>query len=1191
MLKVLRAMRYYLVLLFFFSLVTYSQENCNNGIDDDNDGKIDLNDSDCNCGPTTSIPSIIPNPSFESYTSCPNSISQLNNSSQWQQASSPTTDYFNSCGYLNNAGMTPFPDGNAAVGAFFADGWQEYLGACLTTPMLAGTNYQLTFNIASKPATHDVSLGNGGVIYYGPIDIVLYGRSSCTTFPLETTGCPSEYNSSWIILGRVNYTPIGNWGVLNIFFTPTVDINTIILGSPCELPPKYNWSNGDYAPYFYFDNLLLNTSAAFGVNVSQSGFFCDNNLVLTANLTTTFSTAVSYQWYFNGIAISGATNSTYSVPSFATNIGQYSVKITDGSTCFISTSVTVNNTIPPPNYTTIQPNCITPTGTITITTPAFEYSFDDGVTWQSSPTKSLLPVDSYYIKIKTPNGCISSANGVLITEPQLLNGSSYVVSQPTSCTTLGSITITSPIATEYSFDDGATWSTNPTSNNLTPGYYQIKIKDAVGCQSASQTVYINTIYLNYPSYTTVQPTCGTGGSITITTTATEYSFDNGTTWTTNPTATNLAPGYYTIKVRESLSCESYSQYVYINTFSLNQSPTFTKINPTCGIDGSITITTIANEYSFDGGLTWQTSPTKNLPSGYYSILFRNAVNCNSLPVQVLLDTYYLPDPTYTVIQPVCGTAGEITVNSVADQYSNDGGYTWQTSPTFSNLNSGTYLIMIKNSIGCTSNYIYINLNFVALPDPIYVISNPTCGNNGSITITSTATEYSFDGGSTWTTNPTLNNISSGYYYIKVRNGTNCESNYVFLNLQDFSSLYPEFTIDQPGCDKYASITINTPGDLYSFDGGLTWSSNNVLSNLVGGANYNIAVKKNPNCITNISTAYIYNTFLPIPTPNNYQTTVCDYLNDGTENIDLTDYNDDLISTPTSYTFGYYTSLLGAENQLSTNQITNTTAYTMSNTNNIVYVRVMTAAGCYKVVQLKISFINSPEIYLEDTYPLCLNKNIVIDAGFGYDSYLWSTGETTRFITITQAGNYSVTVTENHILGLTCYSTKTFSVFLSNYATITNIETLDWTDNENIITVNVTGTDNVIGNYEYSLDGLHYQDSNEFSNLTAGIYTVFVKDKNGCGIVNNDVFLLNYPKYFTPNTDNNHDYWRIKFSENEPNLTIKIFDRMGKFITSMNSTSIGWDGKYNGKELPSDDYWFVVVREDGRIHKGHFALKR
>lgn len=1082
--------------------------------------------------------------------------------------------------------MTPFPDGNAAVGTFFASGWQEYLGACLTTPMIAGTNYQLTFNIASKPATDDVSLGNAGIIDYGPIDIVLYGRQACTTFPLATTGCPTNYDSSWIILGKINYTPTGNWGVLNIYFTPTANINTIILGSPCQLPPNYNWGNGDYAPFFYFDNLLLNTSATFGINISQAGFFCDNNLVLTANLTTTFSPAITYQWYFNGIAIVGATNSTYNVPSFAANIGQYSVKVSDGASCFISSKVTVNNTIPPPDYTTIQPNCIITTGTITVTTPAIEYSFDNGVTWQTSPIKSLLPVGSYFIKIKSPNGCISSANGVLISEPQFLTGSNYVVTQPTTCSMMGSITITSIIATQYSFDDGATWSTNPTANNLTPGFYQIKIKDAAGCQSASQTVYINQVYLSSPNYTTVQPICGTNGSITITTTASEYSFDDGATWTTNPTATNLTPGYYIIKIRESFSCESYSQYVYINTYSLNQSPTYTKVNPTCGVDGSITITTVANEYSFDGGATWQNSPTINLPSGYYSIMFRNAVNCNSLPEYVYLDTYYLPDPICTVIQPICGTTGEITVTTVADEYSNDGGYTWQTSPTFSNLNSGTFYVMIKNNLGCTSSYIYVNLNYVVLPDPIYIATNPECGNNGSITITSSATEFSFDGGSSWTTNPTLSNLSSGFYYIKVRNGTNCESNYVFLNLQDFSSLYPEFTIDQPGCGKYASITIDTPGDLFSFDGGVTWTSNNVLANLVGATNYDIVVKKNPSCITNINTAYIYNTFLPIPTPNDYTTTECDNLNDGTEAINLNNYTTNLISNSTNYTFEFYTSLLGAENQLFGSTITNSNSYSMSNTNTKVYVRVIDANGCHKVVELKIDFINSPVIYMENNYPLCVDKYVVIYAGVGFSSYLWSTGQTTEHITITQPGNYWVTVTENHAAGLVCSSTKNFTIFLSNYATITNIETLDWTDNENVIIANATG----IGVWEYSLDGIHFQDNNTFTNLTVGTYTVFIRDKNGCGIVAKEVFLLNYPRFFTPNNDGINDAWKVKFSQYEPGIKVEIFDRNGKLLKILDNTN-SWDGIYNGNLLPSDDYWFVVHRVNGLTHKGHFAMKR
>jgi gliding motility-associated-like protein len=122
-----------------------------------------------------------------------------------------------------------------------------------------------------------------------------------------------------------------------------------------------------------------------------------------------------------------------------------------------------------------------------------------------------------------------------------------------------------------------------------------------------------------------------------------------------------------------------------------------------------------------------------------------------------------------------------------------------------------------------------------------------------------------------------------------------------------------------------------------------------------------------------------------------------------------------------------------------------------------------------------------------------------------------------------------------------------------------------------------------------LDGIHYQTSNVFAGLMSGFYTVFVKDE--CGIIMEEVVLLNYPKYFTPNDDGINDYWKINFSQFEPNLSIIIFDRFGKTIKELKANSIGWDGTYNGLKLIADDYWFVVKREDGREHKGHFTLKR
>ena len=130
-----------------------------------------------------------------------------------------------------------------------------------------------------------------------------------------------------------------------------------------------------------------------------------------------------------------------------------------------------------------------------------------------------------------------------------------------------------------------------------------------------------------------------------------------------------------------------------------------------------------------------------------------------------------------------------------------------------------------------------------------------------------------------------------------------------------------------------------------------------------------------------------------------------------------------------------------------------------------------------------------------------------------------------------------------------------------------------------------------GNYVYSLDGVHYQEEPVFTNLTPGEYTVYVMDVYGCGIVTETVAILNYPKFFTPNGDNFNDTWHINNAGYEPELEVTIFDRYGKFIKNLHANDYGWDGTYNGYNLPTSDYWFVATRADGRVYKGHFTLKR
>ena len=120
----------------------------------------------------------------------------------------------------------------------------------------------------------------------------------------------------------------------------------------------------------------------------------------------------------------------------------------------------------------------------------------------------------------------------------------------------------------------------------------------------------------------------------------------------------------------------------------------------------------------------------------------------------------------------------------------------------------------------------------------------------------------------------------------------------------------------------------------------------------------------------------------------------------------------------------------------------------------------------------------------------------------------------------------------------------------------------------------------------------YQNSPIFNLVDAGEYTIYVNDKNSCGVVSETFYALSYPKFFTPNGDNYNETWQIKNLNKKglENSKIYIFDRFGKLIKQINGEN-GWNGTYNGKPLDSSDYWFVIELTNGKIIKGHFSLKR
>jgi gliding motility-associated-like protein len=338
------------VLFFFASCLSglqyaYGQtaEICDNALDDDGDGLIDLNDPDCNC-PIELPTSLIPNPSFEENSGCPNNEGQLDLAIAWAQASDATTDYMNTCGFLvhpviGESPPLPMPDGEGCIG--FRNGkpsspdFKECTGTCLLSPLKAGTQY-----------TINMWVGFGSANTSPEFELVIYGANGCDQTGIlpyapgnPNIGCPLNV-PGYERLGATNLNGTNEWVNTDISFTPTRDLDVIVIGPNCE-PNAFDH-------YYYFDNLIIQESVAFGEPPSITGHPCLNNVSL--DIPSNFI-GDELQWYRDGIAILGETSADFTIPTNQEEQAVFQVRIIrEDGTCEISAPYTFII----PEYTTFN---------------------------------------------------------------------------------------------------------------------------------------------------------------------------------------------------------------------------------------------------------------------------------------------------------------------------------------------------------------------------------------------------------------------------------------------------------------------------------------------------------------------------------------------------------------------------------------------------------------------------------------------------------------------------------------------------------------------------------------------------------------------------------------------------------------------------------------------------------------------
>ncbi|TDE51457.1 gliding motility-associated C-terminal domain-containing protein [Flavobacterium sp. GT3P67] len=954
----------------------------------------------------------------------------------------------------------------------------------------------------------------------------------------------------------------------------------------------------------------------------------------SGSIVITTQTGVEYSLngttYQASNTFSGLAPGTYTL--YARNTADNTCVTPSGSQITINTIPTPP--VVPTTASVTQPTCVTPSGSIVIATQTgIEYSLN-GTTYQASNTFSGLAPGTYtlYVRNTADNTCVSPSGSAItinaIPISPVVPTASVV--QPTCGTPSGSILITTQTGVEYSLD-GTTYQASNSFAGLAPGTYALYVRNTADntCVTSSGSVTTINAIPNPPVVPTtasiIQPTCGTpSGSIVITTqTGIEYSL-NGTAYQASNTFSGLAPGTYTLYVRntaDNTCVTSSGSTITINTIPAPPVlPTTASVTqPTCGTpSGSIVITAqIGVEYSLNG-TSYQASNTfSGLVPGDYTLYVRNtadntcvtssgsAITINAIPIPPLV-------PTASVVQPTCGTpSGSITITTqTAVEYSLNG-TTYQASNTFTGLAPGSYTLYVRNTADntcITSSGSAITIN--AIPTPPVVpttasVTQPTCGApSGSIVITTqTGVEYSLNG-TTYQASNTFSGLAPGTtytLYVRSLSDTTCVTSSVStttINPIQVVLAPTVVSVVQPTCAvQSGSIVITTqPGVEYSLNG-ITYRASNTFNALVPG-NYTLYVRNTTDisCLNSSASVVIIN---PIPTPPAVPT--------------MTSVVHPTCSVPSG------TIVIAAQSGVEYSL--NGTTYQASNTlsglapnNYTLYVRNIADNTCSvqsltSVTVNPLPLLPSIPTLVQVTQPTCLvpsgsittstQANVQYSIGSGYQN--------SNVFNNLAPGKYIMSVRfTNSIACITLGSEITINAIPPQiqFETISDCENKEYT-----LTANPLSGSYDPNNVSYqwkNKDGNSVGTNSNVLNVTDVIasttsgqvvfpvtYTLTVTSTNtGCE-TSSDVVVesiyCNIQKGISPDGNGSNDFFDLRLMDVKK---LEIFNRYGIKVYSQTNYTDQWKGQSDkGEDLPSATYYYVIESNNGEPKTGWIYLIR
>ena len=764
----------FLLLPLFLS----AQEICDNGIDDDADGLIDLNDrADCTCQLAASTPSLLPNPSLEEFSAdqpgckssqpggLPDGTNQANCLVGWQRASLGTTDAWNA---FTLAGSEPdypselplpLPSGSGVAGFWvgikdtdgiqFANGdgsyvrrYREYLATCFEEGkgLEQGADYRLTFSLGfMEPQTY---LNDGKAVDLDSpsgVELSIYGIRQCDQLDYGYyQNCPEEAGAEgYELLANVTVEGSGgNWTETMVEFTAANDYAAFAIGGSCGSDLKRDGSKY-YRNYYFIDDLILNRAAAFqppaaGPITVNGNSICDEKITLTGQAAP----GASYQWYREGVAIPGAEDQQLVLTDATGKEGSYQLRVQYSEGCAVSDAVLIQRPVIPEQFPDSLALCNQGSEVRIYASKmqGAQYEWSDGTT-KSSVT--ISEPGAYSVTV-TAN-CIERVETI---QAVTVDDFSYRYKLTPAKPCIGD-TVEISVDTDW-YVNGVMYI--PATGGF---FYQspdVPIRVVAG-ETPSVTAMLFTScgmkndVITIPSFepfsaeaVITDVNCqGAEGAIALTVTeGTPASFQ----WSdyaqksldANTSAITVKrPGKYAVMVTGEDRCSTSFEYAVADqAFALELFPT----DVSCGDDGSVSLFPSGGTPPYQ--IEWRTAADSpplatratllsDLPKGTYVTKVKDSGSC-AMETTFTIDG---PDPlvvattdTVTGCFPQHEGILDVTVQGGTAPFTYVlSGSPEQGTPSFSGLGEGSYSLQVRDALDCVSDKLPVEINY---PDPVTV---------------------------------------------------------------------------------------------------------------------------------------------------------------------------------------------------------------------------------------------------------------------------------------------------------------------------------------------------------------------------------------------------------------------------------------------------------------------------------------